>query len=209
MSRRMLLQLFAEDPNAGVEPSGDTDVQDAAGQDVPGDQVGPDAGDEGSESEVVQDQQQTRTYTDEDVQRIVSQRVKKLNRYKEAIERMAQATGMDPEQVVEQINQLIAMRAGFQQPTSFGNPPAQPGVLDPAEIARSAGQVALETHRKVEIYELSQNHIYKPILEDEEKRQELIDHANRRGITLREAFWQLYGEEMAQRLAREDRKSVV
>ena len=207
--RSIDLQLFAEDPQAGSVPSGDETVQDAAGHEDSGAVPGPDAGDEGSESEVSQDAQPTRTYTDEDVQRIIRERLKKERKYREAVERMAQAVGMDPDQVIEQINQLVAMRGtapAAPTPTTTASAAAP---FDPAAIAQAAGQVALETRREMEVYQLRQNPVYQPILDDEEKREELIQHANRRGLSLKEAFWQLYGEEVAQRLARDAERRAL
>lgn len=146
-------------------------------------------------------------YTDEDVQRIIQGRLKsekqKYQLAQSIVDGLTAATGRNPEELYAELQTLMSgVDAGPQ-------PQPDPQLHQAQALATYAGQVALQTHRQMELGELKQSPTVYAGLDKEDTVNELVSFANQRGLTLKEAYWQLYGEKRAQEIQREVEQRVL
>lgn len=152
--------------------------------------------------------------TKKQVSQIIRERVNKLSPYKKAIEQLAKAANMTEKEVVEFIMKQATAQANL---STYPQPPVnnsvinnQP-VIDPQiyQLAQTAGQIALETKRQVELAELKQNPLYSDLFSDEELQEEVLARANKYGIPIKEAYWQINGERKAKAIEKEVEQRVL
>lgn len=203
----MLLQLFAE---GGDAADGASDAQDTNTQETPSADGGgsiTDQGDTGT-GDVDTDDDDRRIYTKRQVSEIVSQRVNELKPYRDTIRRLAKTYGVSEKQMLDYMSQVLSLYERYGQSSGY-NQQAVPQVgyrqmnQDPTQVALNEARAA---RRETELLAMRQNPVYGNL---DEIKDELIEYADQKGLSLREAFWILHGERRAAELSAEAEQKVL